>query len=198
MAARLCFAAACLPGARGAFGCLPTARCTAVRMMEMEASLLPSPPASASVPVVESEPAVAEGARLEPAELVSLWQPAAGDRRVIEERHLEHQVNLLAVGMRCKHGCPQAFAYDSLSRPGAMKMVKGGLKREKQRSLPLDHGLFRLSCPHLVKAIDEWEREGAVQARGSTRPAPPTLGPLPFSVAPPPSTLFFFHHRRRS
>jgi hypothetical protein len=94
---------------------------------------------------------------------LSLWHATADDRRVIEERQLEHQVNLLAVGTRCKHGCPQAFAYDSLSRPGAMKGQKGGHKaRVKPRSIPLESHMFRLSCPLLVKAIDEWEREGAV------------------------------------
>ena len=60
---------------------------------------------------------------------LSLWHATTDDRRVIEERQLEHQVNLLAVGTRCKHGCPQAFAYDSLSRPGAMVVQqKGGSK----------------------------------------------------------------------
>jgi len=95
---------------------------------------------------------------------LSLWHATTDDRRVIEERQLEHQVNLLAVGTRCKHGCPQAFAYDSLSRPGAMVVQqKGGSKaRAKPRSIPLESHMFRLSCPLLVKAIDEWEREGAV------------------------------------
>ena len=94
---------------------------------------------------------------------LSLWHATAADRRVIEERQLEHEVNLLAVGRRCKHGCPQAFAYDSLSRPGAMIGQKGGHKaRAKPRSVPLESHMFRLSCPLLVKAIDEWEREGAV------------------------------------
>ena len=94
---------------------------------------------------------------------LSLWHATTDDRRVIEERQLEHQVNLLAVGTRCKHGCPQAFAYDSLSRPGAMVGQKGGRKaRAKPRSIPLESHMFRLSCPLLVKAIDEWEREGAV------------------------------------
>lgn len=94
---------------------------------------------------------------------LSLWHATTDDRRVIEERQLEHQVNLLAVGTRCKHGCPQAFAYDSLSRPGAMVGQKGGEKaRVRPRSIPLESHMFRLSCPLLVKAIDEWEREGAV------------------------------------
>ena len=68
---------------------------------------------------------------------LSLWHATAADRRVIEERQLEHEVNLLAVGRRCKHGCPQAFAYDSLLRPGAMIGQKGGHKaRAKPRSVP--------------------------------------------------------------
>jgi hypothetical protein len=61
--------------------------------------------------------------------------------------------------MRCKHGFPQAFAFDPLTR--APWMVNGA---ELPRKSKLESGLFRLSCPMLVRAIDEWEGEGAVRA----------------------------------
>lgn len=63
--------------------------------------------------------------------------------------------NILGVGMRCKHGHPQAFAFDPVRRaPWAF-----GTERKSK----LESGLFRLSCPLLVKAVDEWEAEGAVK-----------------------------------
>mmetsp|Transcript_10832 Transcript_10832/g.33362 ORF Transcript_10832/g.33362 Transcript_10832/m.33362 type:complete len:365 (+) Transcript_10832:171-1265(+) len=68
------------------------------------------------------------------------------------ERQLGYRPYPLAVGARCKHGFPQAFVWDPLSRQAA-----GRSKR-----VPVDSGLFRLTCPLLVKAIDEWEAEGAV------------------------------------
>jgi len=99
---------------------------------------------------------------------LSVTPPTAEDVRVIEERQLGHRAsNMIAVGPRCKHGVPQAFAWDPVSRrvkgeswdTKAGKSCDGG--RGKLR-MPLDSGLFRLSCPLLVKAIDEWEGEGAV------------------------------------
>ena len=148
----------CLPGARSVLAYLPGTRRSTVRMCGAAVGS----DSDGSRPYVAS---TLPGA--EPAAPLSLWHATTDDRRVIEERQLEHQVNLLAVGMRCKHGCPQAFAYDSLSRPGAMVVQKGGQKtRVKPRSIPLESHLFRLSCPLLVKAIDEWEREGAVPPPG--------------------------------
>ena len=139
--------------ARSALGYLPGTRRSAVRMCGAAVGS----DSDGGRYVVSPLPGAEEAGPL------SLWHATTDDRRVIEERQLEHQVNLLAVGTRCKHGCPQAFAYDSLSRPGAMVGQKGGRKaRAKPRSIPLESHMFRLSCPLLVKAIDEWEREGAV------------------------------------
>ena len=82
--------------------------------------------------------------------------------------------NVLAVGTRCRHGFPQAFVWDALKRPAAYDgnaASRGGAKQrakeraaagEHNRKIALDSGLFRLSCPLLVKAADEWEAEGAV------------------------------------
>jgi len=88
----------------------------------------------------------------------SLWvtPPTDEDRAAIEGRQLGHKVTgMKGVGRRCRYGVPQAFAFDPLVRHKAGRSGKA-------RSLPLDTGLFRLSCPMLVKAIDEWEAEGAV------------------------------------
>uniref|UniRef100_A0A7S2HF12 DUF501 domain-containing protein n=1 Tax=Helicotheca tamesis TaxID=374047 RepID=A0A7S2HF12_9STRA len=70
--------------------------------------------------------------------------PTLSDINCIENRQLEHSANIFFVGKRCKYGFPQAFGFH-----------------------PVEHkvssGLFRLSCPLLVKAIDEWEGEGGVR-----------------------------------
>jgi len=125
--------------------------------------------------VVESGSSIATDAPL------SLWVPTPADRRVIEERQLGNRVNILGVGMSCKHGCPQAFAFDSLARPGAVYRGPGEQPRSKPRALPLDAGLFRLSCPLLVQAIDEWEREGAV-VQLNARVAADGTGALPSAL----------------
>jgi len=71
--------------------------------------------------------------------------PTPDDQRCIEERHLEHKVTgMYAVeGSRCRHGVPRAF----MQFPVAGK---------------ISSGMVRLTCPHLVKAIDEWEADGAI------------------------------------
>jgi hypothetical protein len=80
--------------------------------------------------------------------------PTEEDRRCIEERQLRHPISaMVAVGKRCKYGFPQALALDPCAR---RKFGLGGH--------PIDGALFRLTCPHLVKGIDEWEAEGAVRA----------------------------------
>lgn len=89
-----------------------------------------------------------------------LEEPSAADLEVLEKRQLGHKASsILGCGMRCKHGFPQAFAFDPLTR--APWMVNGA---ELPRKSKLESGLFRLSCPMLVRAIDEWEGEGAVRA----------------------------------
>jgi hypothetical protein len=70
--------------------------------------------------------------------------PSTTDVACIEKRQLEHTVHAFAVGRRCKYGFPQAFGF----HPARQK---------------ISSGLFRLSCPMLVEAIDEWEAEGAVK-----------------------------------
>lgn len=80
------------------------------------------------------------------------------DVRVLQERQLGHSVtNCAAVGkVRCKHGHPQAFMWDPM-------LPRVTYIRGRKPSKHFDTGLFRLSCPYLVKALDEWEAEGAVE-----------------------------------
>jgi len=94
---------------------------------------------------------------------LSLEEPSADDLRVISERHVMHPLSGVAgVGRRCKFGVPQAFAMDPFNRHG-------------RRSSPIDSGLFRLSCPRLVKAIDELEARGAVRSLTAEVAAQPAL-----------------------
>eukprot|EP00596_Hydrurales_sp_CCMP1899_P000823 CAMPEP_0119034520 /NCGR_PEP_ID=MMETSP1177-20130426/1503_1 /TAXON_ID=2985 /ORGANISM="Ochromonas sp, Strain CCMP1899" /LENGTH=309 /DNA_ID=CAMNT_0006991999 /DNA_START=160 /DNA_END=1089 /DNA_ORIENTATION=+ len=71
--------------------------------------------------------------------------PENTDQQVIEQR----QINRSAIGLfgvekaRCKHGFPQAYV---------QYPVGNGISS----------GMVRLSCPHLVKAVDEYERQGAL------------------------------------
>jgi len=89
-----------------------------------------------------------------------LEPPSESDLEVLEKRQLGHKVSgVIGCGARCKHGFPQAFAYDPVTR--APWVVNGIVLPRKTK---LESGLFRLSCPLLVKAIDEWEAEGAVVA----------------------------------
>lgn len=84
----------------------------------------------------------------------SCTRASEDDVACIEERQLQHPISaMVAVGTRCKYGYPQAIALDPLGRE---KYGLGGH--------PVDAALFRLTCPHLVKGIDEWEAEGAVRA----------------------------------
>jgi len=74
-------------------------------------------------------------------------KPTPEDHRCIEERHLDHKVTGMygVEGMRCKHGMPRAF----IQFPVAGR---------------ISSGMIRLTCPHLVKAIDEWEAVGAIES----------------------------------
>lgn len=68
-----------------------------------------------------------------------------GDLRCIEERQLRHKAGTTAgVSPPCRHGFPQAFGFDPC-----------GYKTSS--------GLFRLSCPLLVQAIDSLEDEGGIE-----------------------------------
>lgn len=60
----------------------------------------------------------------------------------IEERQLCHQITSAGGPHKpCSHGFPQAFVFHPSKRV-------------------LNSGLFRLSCPLLVKAVDEYEAAG--------------------------------------
>ena len=76
------------------------------------------------------------------------------DRRVIEERQLRHKADAL-IGVpsvsKCQHGFPQV----GLSSPIGHDTTTGWK--------PVS-GICRLTCPYLVKALDEYEAEGAVAA----------------------------------
>eukprot|EP00903_Cladosiphon_okamuranus_P016122 g14878.t1 len=72
-----------------------------------------------------------------------------GDLRCIEERQLRHKAgsSSLSLGVPpspCRHGFPQAFAFDPCGHK-------------------VSSGLFRLSCPLLVQAIDQLEDEGGIE-----------------------------------
>jgi hypothetical protein len=75
----------------------------------------------------------------------SATYPENTDQQVIEQR----QINRSARGLfgvekaRCKYGFPQAYV---------QYPVGNGVSS----------GMIRLSCPHLVKAVDEYERQGAL------------------------------------
>lgn len=163
----LCCVASCFPGARGGVVMAPQVVGGAARLAacgSQRTALARMMSSGGQEQEHQEQPGVVEpGASLEPGAALSLWRPTAEDVRIVEERHLGNPINMLAVGMRCKHGCPQAFAFDSMSRAGAVYRGPGSAPRVKERALPIEAGLFRLTCPMLVNAIDEWEREGAVR-----------------------------------
>lgn len=76
--------------------------------------------------------------------------PLTEQDEVVFDRQLQVRAHSLhSAGRRCQHGFPQAFVMNPLRRAG-------------EDRLPPEGGLFRLTCPLLVKAIDEWEASGAV------------------------------------
>lgn len=87
-------------------------------------------------------------ARARATALVEAYVPteaSAGDLRSIEERQLRHKAGtLVTVSPPCRYGFPQAFAFDPCGHK-------------------VSSGLFRLSCPKLVQAIDELEDEGGIE-----------------------------------
>lgn len=69
------------------------------------------------------------------------------DKHVIEDRQLRHRASdavAVPACTRCKHGFPQAALYKPI---GVNKPISG---------------ITRLTCPWLVKAIDEFEGDGAI------------------------------------
>lgn len=89
-----------------------------------------------------------EGAKARATSLVEEFVPTLAteeDMRCIEERQLRHRAGTtIGVSPPCRHGFPQAFAFDPCGHK-------------------ISSGLFRLSCPFLVKAIDELEDEGGIE-----------------------------------
>eukprot|EP00569_Conticribra_weissflogii_P010541 CAMPEP_0171378818 /NCGR_PEP_ID=MMETSP0879-20121228/24980_1 /TAXON_ID=67004 /ORGANISM="Thalassiosira weissflogii, Strain CCMP1336" /LENGTH=356 /DNA_ID=CAMNT_0011889383 /DNA_START=196 /DNA_END=1266 /DNA_ORIENTATION=+ len=75
--------------------------------------------------------------------------PTSTHLQTIQSRQLHHALTPSQVFCTsthsCRHGHPQAFGFHPTKGP---KLVSG---------------LFRLSCPLLVQAIDEWEGEGGVR-----------------------------------
>lgn len=72
-------------------------------------------------------------------------QATEEDLRCIEERQLRHKAGTsVGVSPPCRHGFPQAFAFDPCGHK-------------------ISSGLFRLSCPMLVQAIDQLEDEGGIE-----------------------------------
>jgi hypothetical protein len=80
--------------------------------------------------------------------VAGLRPPSKSELDVISNRQLLHPVNAVGVASRtrCMHGHPQAFVSAPVSEMGKFSS-----------------GIFRLTCPWLVKAVDEWEAEGAVR-----------------------------------
>ena len=75
-------------------------------------------------------------------------RPTAQNLHTIQERQVFHKLQpsqVFCVSSPCKHGYPQAFGFHPTDGP---KLVSG---------------IFRLSCPLLVKQIDEWENRGGVR-----------------------------------
>jgi len=79
---------------------------------------------------------------------LSVSEISGDELHVLHRQTGQNLSNAYALGPRCRHGYPQAFMWDPMP--------------VERKAVPIDAGLFRLSCPLLVKAIDEWESEGAV------------------------------------
>ena len=73
--------------------------------------------------------------------------PHNDDVKCIEQRQLESRCSgILAVDLsKCRHGKPRAFVRHPVGEV-------------------VSSGMIRLSCPHLVKAIDNWEAEGGIES----------------------------------
>ncbi len=111
----------------------------------------PRPPPAAAPPAAAPPAAPHTAAELRAA--AAGLSPLGPDDLQTIERQLEQRSHPVAIGPRCRHGAPQAFVLDPLGRY---------LNQNHSGRVILESGLFRLSCPLLVKAIDEWEAKGAV------------------------------------
>ena len=75
-------------------------------------------------------------------------RPTEKDINCVSERQLDHPINDVIVidKIKCKHGYPRAYVYYPLG------------KNKKYYS-----GHLRLTCPLLVKAIDDYEDNGGIR-----------------------------------
>ena len=94
------------------------------------------------------------------------------DKVCIETRQLDRTINgMWAVEkQRCKYGFPRAFVRSAVTYPNKLypddSKVKtsGMLSSEAGDKMQINSGMLRLSCPYLVKAVDELEEEGGIEA----------------------------------
>ena len=117
---------------------------------------------------------------------LSITPSTPDDLRVIQERQLGHRASTTkGVGRRCMHGQPQAFAFDP-ARAQLDPTVPWESRKVPDDSvlMAVESGLFRLTCPLLVQAIDEWEAEGAVNELNAEFGMPCPSGTDSAHVAP--------------
>ncbi len=76
--------------------------------------------------------------------------PSELDREVVERKQLRHRATfMLGITRRCRHGYPQAFLCTPL--------------RIVDQTIAAESSVFWLSCPLLVRAVDELEAKGWIQ-----------------------------------
>ena len=93
------------------------------------------------------------------------------DKLCIETRQLDRTVNgIWAVEKkRCKYGFPRAFVRSAVTYPNkcypddSEVKTPGMLGSEARDKIQVSSGMLRLSCPHLVKAVDDLEDEGGIE-----------------------------------
>jgi len=85
---------------------------------------------------------------------------APGDEEIVSRQLGRKAHGLLAIARRCRYGCPQVIVNSPVMwGPGRRSERKAGIKPDEPRVFPT---LFWLSCPCLVKAVSELERQGWV------------------------------------
>lgn len=75
----------------------------------------------------------------------------------IEQRQLDRPTDgIVAVeAAKCKYGKPRAFVRSPVTRRD--------IAEKPSKAIAISSGMLRLSCPHLVKAIDEMEATGGIE-----------------------------------
>ena len=140
-------------------------------LLRLVSTQTPASPASTASTASSTASTASTAARPIGSIVAGLRPPSASELDVISNRQLLHPVNAVGVASRtrCMHGHPQAFVSAPVSEMGNFSS-----------------GIFRLTCPWLVKAVDEWEAEGAVREmnrrlngrkRGATPETPPREAP---------------------